>query len=60
MPHIPSDVCFIKSQTAGVSNSGIKLISCAETDRVFFSIGGKIIVKGSQIYLVPQRLRSSE
>lgn len=30
---IPSDVCYIKSQTVQVSNSGIKQLRCAETDR---------------------------
>lgn len=40
MPCVPSDVCFIKTQTVQVSGFGIKQLWCAETDGTFLSIRG--------------------
>lgn len=58
---IPSNVVFIKSQTVQASSWGDKIVlMCRDRQHIFSPSEGKITVKGSRIYLVPQKQRSSD
>lgn len=58
---IPSNVVFIKSQTVQAPSWGDKIVlMCGDRQHIFSPSEGKITVKDSPIYLVPQKQRSSD